>query len=497
MKMPFASVAAAAATMLLATAAAAAPVLNTPAGRVSGAAQDGSAVYRGIPYARPPVGPLRWKPPQRLPRWRGTRTALSFGNICMQAPNQTDAGTGKEAPSEDCLTLNIWAPADAGRRARKPVMLWLHGGGYIGGSGSAPLYDGSALARDGVVLVTINYRLGRFGFFAHPALGRHANYGLLDQLAALDWVRRNISNFGGDPANITLFGNSAGAESVSLLMASPLARGKFAKAIVQSGLGGRILPALATPRGAWSPAYKTGQEFAKRAGARHAQSLRSLPAEALLADTPSLYRGFGPVIDDHVVREDPLAAFAAGRAARVPLLIGYNSHEVPVAAIGGPERIDGFLHFTPAQRAGWRASYPSEAAYERSVVSDVLFAGPAVRLALEHARNGNPTWLYEFAVLPPQTALTGAPHASERAYVFGNLASAAWPTQAIDALRSRAIRTRWTEFAKASLPLLGGGVDWNRVEPRRPEALRISLAADEKGVPDVALVGASQRHLPH
>jgi para-nitrobenzyl esterase len=390
----------------------------------------------------------------------------------MQVANSGDAGVGLEPPSEDCLTLNIWAPAQAPRAARKPVMLWLHGGGYTSGSGSAPLYDGSKLARAGVVLVTINYRLGRLGFFAHPELGPEANYGLLDQVEALNWVRRNIAAFGGDPSNITLVGNSAGGESVLLLMSAPQLRGKFARAIVQSGLGGRILPALSTARGDWRSAQADGLAFAAGKGAGDAGALRRLPAQELLSEPPSLYRGFGPVLDGKLVQEDPLAAIVAGRAARLPLLIGHNSHEVPVSAIGGSDRIVPFLRFKPADRSAWRAFYPSDEAFEKSVVGDVLFKAPAVRTAIAHARHGNRVHLYEFAVLPPASALSGAPHASERAYVFGNLAKAPWATDAMDEVRSAAMIRAWVAFASGRSPTLSEQL-WRPFTRAAPNMIRI------------------------
>ena len=355
--------------------------------------------------------------------------------------------------------------------------------GYTAGSGSAPLYDGAALARAGVVVVTLNYRLGRFGFFAHPALGREANFGLLDQLTALNWVRRNIGAFGGDTSKITLFGNSAGGESVLLLMASPLARGKFSRAIVQSGLGGRRLPALTSERGDWPSAQASGLVFARQHGADDAASLRALPAETLLREPPSLYRGFGPVIDGRLIREDPLTAFVSGRAAPVPLIIGYNSHEVPVSAIGGADKVDGFLRLNSASRAAWRALYSSDEAFSRSVASDVLFRAPAISIAREHARNGNPAYLYEFALLPPKSPLSGAPHASERAYVFGNLSSAPWSTDAQDHDRSASMLQRWVAFAHGREPVLAEVGAWSS---KAQALLRISRAGE-----DTTIVGHS------
>ena len=272
------------AAMLLASSPAT-PVVDAPAGVVAGSVERGVEIYRGIPYAHAPVGALRWRAPRKLPRWPGRRAARDFGPICMQADGKGDAGVGAQRPSEDCLTLNIWSPVE--RRGPLPVMVWLHGGGYTSGSGSAPLYDGTALAARGVIVVTLNYRLGRFGFFSHPELNSSegANFGLLDKRAALVWVRDNIAAFGGDPGQITLFGNSAGGESVLFHMSMPASRGLFRGAIVQSGLGGRAL-------------RRSSSSVDANRAATSITELRALPASAILEwEKPSLYRGFGPMID--------------------------------------------------------------------------------------------------------------------------------------------------------------------------------------------------------
>ncbi|WP_438693005.1 carboxylesterase/lipase family protein, partial [Sphingomonas sp.] len=289
-------------SMLLGTASAKdiRPVITTRAGPVMGAVERDVVVYRGIPYAAAPVGPLRWRAPQPAARWSKVRDATRFGAICLQPPAPGDAGVGLEPQSEDCLTLNIWRPDTAARHL--PVMVWLHGGGYVNGSASAPLYDGTALARRGVVVVTLNYRLGHFGFFSHPGLspGDGPNFGLLDQRAALRWVRDNIDRFGGDPGSVTLFGNSAGGESILFLMAMPGARGLFQRAIVESGLGGRALPTSAS---AIDPVR----------GQAPIADLRALPASAVLGwGKPSVYRGFGPAIDGRTVTADLSATFKAG-----------------------------------------------------------------------------------------------------------------------------------------------------------------------------------------
>jgi para-nitrobenzyl esterase len=255
------------------------------------------------------------------------RDADRYGAICMQKITP-DNGVGPGPASEDCLTLNVFAPQ---RAAHLPVMVWIHGGGFVNGSATAPLYDGSALARQGVVVVTVNYRLGRFGFFAHPALtaeqrgGLLANYGLMDQIAALRWVKRNIGAFGGDPANVTIFGESAGGMAVNRLMMIDEARGLFAKAIVESGAGRERGQTL-------RQAEDDGAAFATKLGTAHADAaaLRALPADRIVAAGDlDVIVGEAPILDGKLLREDPADAFAAGRVARVPYLIGSNSLEFP------------------------------------------------------------------------------------------------------------------------------------------------------------------------
>lgn len=458
------------AVLLAAASIAAAPVATTVAGHVAGTAEAGVAVWRGIPYAKPPIGSLRWHAPQTPTSWQGERAATRFGAICMQPPAKSDTGVGVESPAEDCLTLNVWAPAGA---EHLPVMVWIHGGGYVNGSGSAALYDGARLARRGVVVVTINYRLGRFGFMAHPGLaGDSPNFGLLDQVAALRWVRDNILAFGGDPARVTVFGNSAGGESILFLMAMPAAKGLFERAIVESGLGGRKLPMVA------------GAVEATRATVPLATLRAESAAEVLAWGTPSIYRGFGPMIDGRTVFATPTEAFAAGAQRHVPLIIGFNGLEVPAAASGGTAGIAALTGHGAADRARWVAAYGDERAYNDYAVSDVLFRGPAYRLAQAHATVA-PTYLYTFDILPPTLTnrLKGAPHASERAYVFGTLGAAPWPTDITDASAADEIASRWTAFARGEAPNASGQVPWASVDPRgSPRALR--FARGSTGVAD-------------
>ena len=306
-------------------------------------------------------------------------------------------------------------------------------------------------------MVTLNYRLGRFGFFSHPELAGHgegANFGLLDQRAALRWVRDNIAAFGGDPRRVTLFGNSAGGESVLFHMISPGSRNLFQRAIVQSGLGGRRLrPASAS--------------IDQDRGATPLTELRALAPEAILEwGTPSLYRGFGPMIDSATVPCDIEDAFRDRRQLRVPLVIGYNSFEIPPVAIGGPAVALAMVGHGPEERARAITAYGSAAEYEQRIASDALFRAPALRLARLHARASLATWSYEFAVVAAAVAnrLTGAPHASERAYVFGTLQELGWPTDQEDLRVSRDLAERWAGFARTGTPGLDGS-SWLQSTP--------------------------------
>jgi para-nitrobenzyl esterase len=358
-------------------------------------------------------------------------------------------------------------------------MVWIHGGGFTSGSGSAPLYDGRALAQRGVVVVTFNYRLGRLGFFAHPALAREAgppaNYALMDQIAALQWVRRNIRAFGGDPGNVTLFGNSAGGWSVNQLMLARPARGLFHKAIVQSGLG-RQRPA------ALERAQQEGEAFAARLGhpSADAAALRALPFEALIADKPSIYDGFGPIIDGELVRGAVIDEFQRGRQAKIPYLTGFNSLEIPASLL--PDR-SAFARVTPVlspeQARQGAAAYGGAAALQNALVGDVLFAEPAVALAMAHAATGAPTFLYRFDVVAEaaRARLSGAPHASERAYVFSTLHQLGWPTGPSDQAVSNQMAGYWTAFARSGDVNGAGRPHWPSVHPEDARMLDLTGAS--------------------
>jgi len=439
----------------------AADVVHIDSGALKGVTADSVISFKGVPYAKPPVGPLRWRPPEPATRWTGVRVADRYGAICMQKI-AVDNGVGPGPASEDCLTLNVFAPAGKARSGL-PVMFWIHGGGFVNGSGTAALYDGSALARQGVIVVTLNYRLGRFGFFAHPALTAEqhgaplANYGLMDQIAGLKWVKRNIAAFGGDPANVTIFGESAGGMAVNRLMMMNQARGLFAKAIVESGVGRERGQTLAE-------AEADGTAFAAKLGSDSA-SLRAIPADKIVAAGPDVLKGELPILDGFLLNENPAQAFAAGRVARVPYMVGSNSLEFPALWVG-PMRAQ-LVKLTPDQEAQAIKAYGDADRFNAHIVSDIVFGEPARSLAADMAQHGGPVFLYRFSVVSaktPEPLKGGASHASDRQYVFRTLNASTWPTDARDDALAQTISAYWVAFAKTGDPNGEGRPRWPRYD---------------------------------
>ena len=461
-------------------------------GALRGQRLDDISVFKGVPYAAAPVGELRWRPPAPAQAWTGVRSAEQFGNDCMQTRPFWDQTQSKLPVSEDCLTLNVWAPAGA---KGAPVMVWIHGGAFVMGSGSQPIFDGARLARRGVVVLTFNYRLGRFGFFAHPALTAEAkgapvgDYGLMDQIAALQWVRRNIAAFGGDPAQVTIFGESAGGGSVNQLMTIGAARGLFTRAITESGGGHDVWPRLDADLPDKPSAERVGQAFGVKAGvaagadASTATALRAIPAAKVLggvdllnqpADTYS-----GPIADGRLVTGSPFEAFAAGRAAPVPFLVGANSDElgmIPGFMKGGMVEKAGKA--LGADRAAVEAAYGSKAAFEAGVISDVTFVEPARSLAGGHAAWGLPTFLYSFGYVlqAERKPGLGAGHASEVPFVFGNLDALGKPVSDDDRRMAQQVGDYWVSFAKGGDPNGGGRPAWPTYAPAAD--LRLEFRAD-------------------
>jgi para-nitrobenzyl esterase len=418
----------------------------TTAGPIEGPpAADGVRSFKGIPFAAPPVGALRWQPPQPVPKWTDVRQATAFGNQCMQRRIFADMVFRSAGISEDCLYLNVWTPATRGS-ARLPVLVYFYGGGFTAGDGSEPRYDGAALARRGLVTLTVNYRLGVFGFLAHPALtkessrGASGNYGLLDQQAALQWVRDNVAAFGGDPARVTIAGESAGSMSVSALMASPLSKGLIAGAIGESGA---ILPPT-LPAVPLADAERTGTAFAAPLGAASLADLRAAPAAAILEATarPDAPR-FQIAIDGYFLPKAAAEIFAAGQQAQVPLLAGWNSQEsgpanvlrraeptpenyaTAVREIFG-DRADEALKLSP----GGTADAVRQAATDLS--GDRFIAFSTWKWITLHSQTGKSP-VYRYFYTRPRPAMNagkgdapaarGAAHSAEIEYALGNLAT--------------------------------------------------------------------------
>lgn len=438
-------------------------------GRLAGRTEQGVESFKGVPYAAAPVGPLRWRAPQTAPAWTGVRDASAFSGVCPQADVSGEPYRTPPVQTEDCLYLNVWRPVAA--KAGLPVMVWIHGGGFVNGAASVPTYDGAAFARRGVVLVSINYRLGHLGFFAHRALskenadgGHLGDYGLMDQIAALKWVRANIAGFGGDPRKVTVFGESAGAASVDALMTAPDARGLFRAAIVESGYerGERVRLDRATNQGKPS-AESDGTSFAQALGAADARDLRALPLATIQAK-PSYPMNFGLIQDGKVLDKDLFASFRAGQEAPVPLLIGSNSLEFDARDAKQSAIVDKVISaYVPHDaRAGLAKAYGGQAVLDRHLQSDVIFGEQARSLALLHRKNGYPAYIYRFSAVAAsmQDKLAGAPHASEIPYVFNTLAEARWPMAARDQRLADAMTDYWVAFAKTGAPQAPGRPAW-------------------------------------
>jgi len=451
-----------------------ADTVRTDSGCVRGTREDRLAVFRGIPYAAAPIGDQRWRAPAPAATWSGIREATAFGKACPQL----ETSGGKLETAEDCLTLNIWAPSEPA--AKLPVMVWIHGGGLVQGGSALPFYDGARLAADGVVVVTFNYRLGALGFLAHPALSAEdpnhvsGNFGLLDQLAALRWVKTNIGAFGGDANNVMIFGESAGGESVCALMASPLASGLFSRAAIESAscVGyGQALRALAQSHGKFESRLAQGERIAKLLGCTTAACLRGKSVEAIVNASPAalgfLGKGekYGLAVDGYALTEAPAAAMAAGKLANVPLIVGTTADEATlftskltirpgmyfaiVARIfkGAAPRV--LAEYSP------RTFGSAQAAFD-ALVTDLVFTCPARRVA--RAMHGQPVYRYLFSHVTAKNAAAnkGATHGSEIPFVFG--------TQSSPTAEERTLATTmvgyWTHFARTGDPNVAGAPAW-------------------------------------
>jgi len=461
------------------------PTARIESGTLAGVTNDGVTAYKGIPFAKPPVGGLRWRPPQPPVPWTGVRDATRYGPDCMQEPFPGDAAPLGEKPAEDCLYLNVWRPTGAPAGAKLPVMVWIYGGGFVNGGASPAVYDGSAFARSGVVLLSFNYRLGHLGFFAHPALSAEqdeplANYGLMDQLAALQWVKRNIAAFGGDPGNVTIFGESAGGMSVHTLLTTPLARGLFHKAVIESG-GGRVNLRSLALKGGDGSAEGRGIAFAAKYGitgtdAAALEKLRAIPAATIvkgfhmmtMSQDPT-YVG-GPVTDGKIVLGAPGALYASGRWAKVPVMIGANSSDIGFAP--GRDMDELFAAF--GQKATQaRAVYdPGSSSFPEvalRVGGDLFMVEPARFVARTIAAQGVPAYEYRFSYVATslRSQWAGAQHATEIPYVFDTVAARyGKDLTAADAAMARATQAYWVAFAKTGKPRAEGEAAWPAYDER-------------------------------
>ena len=451
-------------------------IATVSGGQVSGIVTEGVAAYKGIPYAASPVGELRWKPPQAVVAWDGVRNGEGVGSACPQLPRTGDSPfpEATEPKSEDCLFLNVWTPAVTDTQL--PVMVWYHGGSWSRGSGVAFTPDATQLAKKGAVVVTVNYRLGVLGFLAHPELTEESphrssgNYGFLDQIAALEWVQENIATFGGDPRRVTIFGESAGAWTVSILMASPLAKDLFHRGIAESG--GRFQPQvhLAEARNGLPSAEDSGVAFAVAAGADSLQDLRLMSFEEVLA-VPG-YNRPKETVDGFVLPSEVRTAFAEGNYNDVPLIVGSNANESALAGPPGqPENLEEYREVVESQYGDlieeFDAAYPvvTEADIPKafSISGHRSFNLPMRQLARATAARGrSQTYMYYFSHIPPHPRSSdfGAMHTFEIPYVFNHLAQPDWLYQPYDFELADSMSSYWVNLASTGDPNGDGLPEW-------------------------------------
>ena len=456
--------------------------VRTDSGLTQGVSKSGLTVYKGLPFAAPPVGALRWREPQPAARWSGVRLADTFAPACMQS-GVSMPGEAPPSVSEDCLYLNVWTPPRRRAAAPLPVLVWIYGGGFSNGSASMPLYWGDRLARKGIVVVTIAYRLGPFGFLAHPELTAESphhssgNYGLMDQIAALQWVRRNIRAFGGDPGRVTIAGQSAGAACVSILMASPPARGLFQRAIGESG--GLFEPMALAPGYLLANAERDGVAFATSRGAKSVAALRALSAATILSGGPDV--ASHPVVEPYLLPASPYEVLAAGRQAPVSVLAGSNADEARslitdlntvtaanfeagIAARWGvlpPQLLAPFPHATDAQARAARLGFERNL---RFAWDDWTWA------RLVAGESGASVYYYHFTHAPPFPKGSvyegwGPSHFAELWYVFDHLdQQSAWAWTAADRRLASDMSSYWANFVRTGNPNGPGLPAWPRFE---------------------------------
>lgn len=494
-----------------------APIVGIDFGTVRGVNQDGIESFKGIPYAGPPVGEYRWRPPQPVKPWEGELDATEYSSACAQIGWGGAPGTIAEGSSEDCLYLNVWRPSNTKTGAKLPVMVWIHGGGFVGGSGSGPGIAGNEFARQGIVLVTINYRLGRLGHFAFPALSAEhpeepkGSYAYMDQIAALKWVHKNAAALGGDPENVTIFGFSAGGVSVHSLLTIPDAKGLFHKAISQSG-GGRdgVLTGRPIREENADIFYKVSAEtiginFARKQGiegtdAAALAKLRALSVEEIVdggqetdgEGGPRIYSG--PILDGKLVVETAESAYKSGRQAKVPLIIGSNSAEIGGSFVNNSNSKEELFALFSKFSDEAKAAYDHEDTKEFAEVitkfnTDWVWAEPARFTAKTFIADGKAIYLYHFDFVPDplkERMPYGAGHGSEGAYVFNTL-DARWgnpETTPTDAKLAEMMNAYWSNFAKTGDPNGKGLPNWPVFTIQKNEILDIQFDGNPAGISD-------------
>ena len=476
----------------------------TQSGPVAGALAPGGETisFKGIPFAAPPVGPLRWREPQPVEPWQAVRPATAFAHDCEQVPHK---GVDPARFNEDCLYLNVWKPAKAAKPL--PVMVWIYGGSFTEGGTALPVFDGGKLAQRGVVLVTVNYRVGSFGYLAHPALDASSpehtsgNYGVLDVIEALRWVRANISAFGGDPRNVTVFGESAGAITVDDLMATPRAAPLFDKGIIQSG----GIWGLTPPMRDRAAAEAFGTAFAAARGAHTADELRALPASAILdlsaAEKTQILLPFQPIADGVVIPHTTAYAFLHGQEARKPLILGWTHNESSAFLPLERSLADRETYFrkTFTDRADALSKlYPATTDLEarRSIVGagTGAIAEGMLTQAEKHAAVA-PTYVYRFdQVIPVEhSEILGAPHGSDVIYTFGTLDTAPLPWRAEDRQASDAVMTYWSNFARTGTPNGAGATNWPGFTPQNLQVMRLKAQPLAAPLDEVDLLRRSRK----